>query len=64
MLEPMAVNPVIALRYEWRVSLHLTVITDFRFALRQLLKSPGFTFLALFTLASRDRLEHSDLQSD
>jgi hypothetical protein len=27
------------------------VITDFRFALRQLLKSPDFTFLALLTLA-------------
>src|SRR2546428_7292290 len=27
------------------------MITDFRFALRQLLKSPGFTFLALITLA-------------
>src|SRR6266478_5071883 len=27
------------------------VITDFLFALRQLLKSPGFTFLALLTLA-------------
>src|SRR5437763_190632 len=27
------------------------MITDFRFAFRQLLKSPGFTLLALFTLA-------------
>jgi len=27
------------------------VITDFRFALRQLPKSPGFSFLALLTLA-------------
>ncbi len=27
------------------------MITDFRFALRQLLKSPDFTFLALLTLA-------------
>src|SRR5947207_1145246 len=27
------------------------MMTDFRFALRQLLKSPGFTLLALITLA-------------
>ena len=27
------------------------MMTEFRFAFRQLLKSPGFTFLALITLA-------------
>ena len=32
------------------VNLTLHMMTDLGFALRQLLKSPGFTFLALITL--------------